>query len=71
VTAGWISLPDACKLYRITESTFRRWAREDGWRRTDGRPKLYRLSDVQRSYDRRRSPGARTALNNSTGKAAG
>jgi hypothetical protein len=59
VTAGWISMPDACRIYGITEGTARRWAREDAWARTATRPRLYRLTDVQCSYDRRRAPGAR------------
>jgi hypothetical protein len=59
VTGRWISMRDACGIYGISEGTARRWARGDTWARAAARPKMYRLADVQASYDKRRAPGAR------------
>jgi len=59
VSGAHLELADIVKTYGITESAARRRARQDGWRRTATRPKMYRLADAQASYDRRRVPGAR------------
>ena len=49
----YLTMGDLLRIYRISEATGRRWAREDAWRRTASRPVRYSLADAQRSYEER------------------
>ena len=46
-------MADIAAVYRVHLSTARRWAREDAWRRTGGKPMAYHVGDAQASYDKR------------------
>jgi uncharacterized protein YjcR len=52
-TLQFLSIEDLAHLYKVHPRTARRWAREDGWRRTRTRPLRYSVEDCQRSFDRR------------------
>lgn len=53
MTAPYLTMADLARIYRVHESTARRWAREDAWRRTGTRPVRYSAADAQRSYEQR------------------
>jgi hypothetical protein len=46
-------MADLAKLYRVHLRTAQRWAAEDKWRRTTGKPVRYALADAQQSYEQR------------------
>ena len=48
-----MAMADLARVYQVHLRTARRWAAQDGWRRTTGRPVTYSLADAQRSYERR------------------
>jgi uncharacterized protein YjcR len=45
-------MADIAAIYGVSESTARKWARADQWRRKGSRPKLYAMADAQASYDK-------------------
>ena len=53
MTHPYMTMADIARIYRVHESTARRWAREDAWRRTTTRPLRYALADAQASRERR------------------
>jgi len=60
--SAYVTLADICRIYRVSERTARRWAELDQWRRVTSRPVQYRLTDVQTSYDKRRTYRIQTHL---------
>ena len=50
---AWATAKDLARLYNVAPGTILRWAREDTWRRTTGRPVRYRWEDAQASYEKR------------------
>ena len=64
MTAAYLTMADIGRLYHVAESTARRWAREDKWRRTTVRPVRYHSGDAQASWDKRH--GDRTAAHLAT-----
>jgi hypothetical protein len=50
-------MADLAKLYRVHLRTAQRWAAEDKWRRTMGKPVKYSVADAQQSYEQRRDHG--------------
>ena len=58
MTAG-----DLARIYNVSVRTIRRWAHDDGWRRTRaGRVTTYSLTDADRSWRKRRQPSGTAAL---------
>lgn len=53
----YATMADLARVYGVHLRTVRRWAAQDGWRRTRGRPVTYSLADAQASYERRRDHG--------------
>ena len=53
MTAPYLTMADLLRIYRVSESTGRRWARDDAWRRTTTRPVRYHLADAHDSYEKR------------------
>jgi uncharacterized protein YjcR len=51
----YLTMADIAALYRVSQSTARKWAAADHWRRKGTPPKRYSVADAQRSYDRRRA----------------
>jgi hypothetical protein len=53
MAALYLAMADIGRLYHVHQSTARRWAGEDSWRRTVTRPVRYHAGDAQASYDKR------------------
>ena len=49
----YLAMADIAAAYNVTIRTARRWAAQDHWHRTMGRPVRYSLADAQASYDKR------------------
>ena len=47
---SYAPIADIARIYRVSQRTARRWARDDGWRREGA---LYSLADAQASWERR------------------
>jgi uncharacterized protein YjcR len=53
MSVPYLTMADIAALYRVSQSTARKWAAADCWERTSGRPRGYHAGDAQASYDRR------------------
>lgn len=51
--APYLTMADIASIYQVHHGTACRWAREDKWRRTMGRPARYSVADAQQSYEQR------------------